>query len=62
MVFCFSSPNELRQPECSSLIDQRLMGQYILINIYYLSIIILGSRHIGMNKTNKVPAFNKLTF
>lgn len=62
MVFCYSSLNGLKQPECNSLVNMISLSQYILIDTYYLSIIILGSGDIGMTKTNDVPTFHKLTF
>ena len=61
MKLCYSSPNGLRQPECSSLVGLRSISQYILIDTYYLLIIILGSEDIGMNETNEVPAFTMHT-
>lgn len=62
MVFCYSSLNELKQPKCNSLVNMKLISQYILIDTCYLSIIILGSGVIGITKTNDVPNFHKLTF
>lgn len=58
--FCYSSPNGLKHLEYSSLVDMSLISQYILIDSYYLSIVILGSGDIGMTKTNEVSLL-KLT-
>ena len=47
---------------CSSLVDMRSISQYISIDTYDLSTIVLGSGNIGMSKTDKVPTLHKFTF
>lgn len=62
MAFCYGSLNGLEHLECSCLGDMRSISQFILIDTYYISNIILGSGDIGMTKTNEVLTFHKLTF